>query len=241
MRSTRLWERGCEEHGKMWRNVIPGQCEARNSVLPLGTRPQAVCFCRDTLNHPCTYVNTEHRDTHSQHSERSLWTAEAPRPSALSPSAFLFKILSMKSGGATHKYICENSNTPPPPPTPAPHRTRLLSVNSLQLFPERPMNSLVSAFQRYVFRSSIFWCSVLLGSGLRFHLSKFRSSCSRGWCSANSSCSSSSSWPCLRMTLGGWRRQEEEKKPSPHMFSTADLCSLQITAGKRMACLLLRE
>lgn len=93
----------------MWRNVIPGQCEARNSVLPLGTRPQAVCFCRDTLNHPCTYVNTERRDTHSQHSERSLWTAEWT-------VHFLFKILSMKAGRAAHKYISENSNTPPPSP-----------------------------------------------------------------------------------------------------------------------------
>lgn len=63
MRSSRLWERGCREHGKMWRNVIPGQCEAWNSAVPLGTRPQAVCFCRDTLNCPCTYVNIEHEDT----------------------------------------------------------------------------------------------------------------------------------------------------------------------------------
>lgn len=90
-------------------------------------------------------------------------------------------------------------------------------INSLQLFPERPMNSLVSAFHRYVFRSSIFWWSVLLGIGLRFHLSKLRSSCSRGWCSASSSCSSSSSWPCLSITLWGWWK-EEEKKPSPHIF-----------------------
>lgn len=85
------------------------------------------------------------------------------------------------------------------------------------------MNSLVSAFHRYVFKSSIFWYRVLLGNGLRFHLSKFRSSCSRGRCSANSSCSSSNSWPCLSMTLWGWWK-EEEKKPSPHMFSTATFC-----------------
>ncbi len=65
MRSPRLWERGCGEHGKMWRNVIPGQCGARISALPLGIRPQAVCFCRDTLNCPCTYVNIEHKDTHT--------------------------------------------------------------------------------------------------------------------------------------------------------------------------------
>lgn len=80
------------------------------------------------------------------------------------------------------------------------------------------MNSLVSAFHRYFLRSAIFWWSVLLGMGLRFHLSKFRSSCSRGWCSASSSCSSSSSTPCLSITLGGWWKEEEEKKPSPHMF-----------------------
>lgn len=89
------------------------------------------------------------------------------------------------------------------------------------------MNSLVSAFHRYVFKSSIFWWSVLLGNGLRFHLSKFRSSCSRGWCSASSSCSSSSSWPCLSITLWGWWK-EEEKRPSPHIFSTAEFCSQSI-------------
>lgn len=125
---------------------------------------------------------------------------------------------------------------------PRPQQHSLLSLNSLQLFPERPMNSLVSAFHRYVFKSSIFWWSVLLGNGLRFHLSKFRSSCSSGWCSANSSCSSSSSWPCLRITLWGWWKEGQEKKPSPHMFSTAELCSppifsFQITAEKKMACL----
>lgn len=72
---------------------------------------------------------------------------------------------------------------------------------SLQLFPERPMNSLVSGFHRYVFRSSIFSCSVLLGIGLGFHFSKLKSSCSRGWCSTRPSCSTSrasaSSWQCL--------------------------------------------
>ena len=98
------------------------------------------------------------------------------------------------------------------------------NINSLQLFPERPMNSLVSAFHRYFFKSSIFWWSVLWGIGLRFHLSKFRSSCSRGWCSASSSCSSSNSWPCLRITLWGWWKEEEEaegekKNPSPHILN----------------------
>lgn len=68
-RSTRFWERGCGVHSKM-RNVTAGQCEAQDSVLPLGTRPQAVCFCRNILNCPCTYVNTEHQDARSHHSER---------------------------------------------------------------------------------------------------------------------------------------------------------------------------
>lgn len=113
-----------------------------------------------------------------------------------------------------HTLNCINPNVPPYTP----------NSNSLQLFPERPMNSLVSAFHRYVFKSSIFWWSVLLGRGLRFHLSKFRSSCSRGWCSASSSCSSSNSWPCLSITLWGWWKEEEEveeekKNPSPHILN----------------------
>lgn len=90
MGSARLWERGCGEHGKMWRNVIPGQCEARNSVLPLGTRPQAVCFCRDTLTRPRTYVNTERKDTHSQRSEPSRCSAETFIALTIAPSARLF-------------------------------------------------------------------------------------------------------------------------------------------------------
>lgn len=184
----------------------------RNSVLLLGTRPQAVCFCRDTLNHPCTYVNTEHQDTHSaQWAEPLHYRHFSPHP--LPPCNFLSWVNVIQFDLWQYKsHICINSSIPP----------SYVSVNSLQLFPERPMNSLVSAFQRYVFKSSIFWCSVLLGNGLRFHLSKFRSSCSRGWCSASSSCSSSSSWPCLRMTLWGWWK--EEKKPSPHMFSAAPSC-----------------
>lgn len=40
--------------------------------VPLGNRPQAVCFCRDTLNHPCTYVNIEHEDTHT-HTLAAQW------------------------------------------------------------------------------------------------------------------------------------------------------------------------
>lgn len=50
----------------MWRNVIPGQCEAWNTALLLRTRPQAVCFCRDSLNCPCTYVNIEDEDTQTR-------------------------------------------------------------------------------------------------------------------------------------------------------------------------------
>lgn len=208
--------------------------------VPLGNRPQAVCFCRDTLNHPCTYVNIEHEDTHT-HTLAAQWAQSLdwkdishPKtiPECILKSTYtlthalnhhictLFRMincvaLNIKS---VIMVICTKNiwYKMSLPHNPAAENFSFF-INSLQLFPERPMNSLVSAFHRYVFRSSIFWWSVLLGIGLRFHLSKLRSSCSRGWCSASSSCSSSSSWPCLSITLWGWWK-EEEKKPSPHIF-----------------------
>lgn len=64
----------------MMRNVIAGQCEAQDSALLLGTRPQAVCFCRDILNRPCTYVNIEHQDACSHHSERCRDVSHPPLP-----------------------------------------------------------------------------------------------------------------------------------------------------------------
>lgn len=147
-------------------------------------------------NCPCTYVNTEHQDARSHHSERCGDGSHPPKKNihsiylnTTSADEPIYEDLIFKI------HICMHLNISPLNPN------NSKRDNLLQLFPERPMNSLVSAFQRYVFRSSIFWCRVLLGKGLRFHRSKFRSSCSRGWCSANSSCSSSSSWPCLRMTL----------------------------------------
>lgn len=62
----------------MMRNVIAGQCAGQDSALLLGTRPQAVCFCRDILNRPCTYVNTEHQDARSHHSERCRDVSHPP-------------------------------------------------------------------------------------------------------------------------------------------------------------------
>lgn len=143
----------------MKRNVIPGQYEAQVSGLPRGTRPQAVCFCRDTLNGPCTYVNTEHKDTHSQHSEPSLRAPEAfRRPSTLFPECISLQISDFRVTQAAQIHLHQfkyptqhpHHHHHQPPHTNAHtgnNRTPSHS-NSLQLFPERPMNSLVSAFQR---------------------------------------------------------------------------------------------
>lgn len=90
-----------------------------------------------------------------------------------------------------------------------------------QLCPVRPMNSLVSAFHRYVFTSPAFSWSVLLGLGLGFHFSKFRSSCSRGWCSINSSCTSSkaSATACLPgVTSADWHKEKWDGKRKVRIF-----------------------
>lgn len=107
----------------MKRNVIPGQYEAQVSGLPRGTRPQAVCFCRDTLNGPCTYVNTEHKDTHSQHSEPSLRAPEAfRRPSTLFPECISRQISDFRVTQAAqiHLHQFKYPTQQPPPPSP-PH------------------------------------------------------------------------------------------------------------------------
>lgn len=90
-----------------------------------------------------------------------------------------------------------------------------------QLCPVRPMNSLVSAFHRYVFTSNAFSWSVLLGFGFGFHFSKFRSSCSRGWCSINSSCTSSkaSATACLPgVTSADWHKEKWDGKRKVRIF-----------------------